>query len=158
MSYEQYLFYTAQLSQMFGISSLPPLQLLVLGSSRTSDNLDKFASNDSLSCSVVQDLEAGDHVAGVLGGVVHGVTAGRLFTRVTLSERPVKGVGQGVLAQVGKDGIVDFVGREVGYAFALVVVSGSVERARTSVTTAFGIDLPDSRMASSEKASMTVAS
>lgn len=48
-----------------------------------------------------------------------------MLTSVTLGERPVKGVGQGVLAQVGKDRIVDFVGREVGYAFALVVVSGS---------------------------------
>ena len=70
MSYEQYLFYTAQLSQMVGISSSPPLQRLRLGSSRTSDNLDKFASNDGLTGTVVQDLELVDHVSGVLGGVL----------------------------------------------------------------------------------------
>lgn len=86
MSYEQYLFYTAQLSQMFGISSLPPLQSLRLGSSRTSNNLDKFASNDGLTGTVVQNLELVDHVASVLGGVVHGVLARGLLAGVTLSK------------------------------------------------------------------------
>ena len=72
MSYEQYLFYTAQLSQMFGISSLPPLQPLVLGSSRTSNDLDKFASNDGLTSTVVENLELANHLTGVLGGVLWG--------------------------------------------------------------------------------------
>lgn len=87
MSYEQYLFYTAQLSQMFGISSLPPLQSLRLGGSRTSNNLDEFASNDGLTSTVVQNLELADHVTSVLGGVVHGVLAGGLLASVTLSKR-----------------------------------------------------------------------
>ena len=86
MSYEQYLFYTAQLSQMFGISSLPPLQPLVLGSSRTSNDLDKFASNDGLTGTVVENLELVDHVTSVLGGVVHGVLARGLLASVTLSK------------------------------------------------------------------------
>ena len=86
MSYEQYLFYTAQLSQMSGISSLPPLQSLRLGSSRTSNNLDKFASNDGLTGTVVENLELVDHVTSVLGGVVHGVLARGLLASVTLSK------------------------------------------------------------------------
>src|SRR5690348_12369996 len=86
MSYEQYLFYTAQLSQMFGISSLPPLQPLVLGSSRTSDNLDKLASNDGLTGTVVENLELVDHVTSVLGGVVHCVLARGLLAGVALSK------------------------------------------------------------------------
>lgn len=86
MSYEQYLFYTAQLSQMVGISSLPPLQRLGLGSSRTSNNLDKFTSNDGLTGTVVENLELVDHVTSVLGGVVHGVAASRLLTGVTLGK------------------------------------------------------------------------
>ena len=86
MSYEQYLFYTAQLSQMSGISSLPPLQPLVLGSSRTSNDLDKFASNDGLTSTVVENLELVDHVTSVLGGVVHGVLARGLLAGVALSK------------------------------------------------------------------------
>lgn len=86
MSYEQYLFYTAQLSQMFGISSLPPLQSLVLGSGSTSNNLDKFASNDGLTGTVVENLELVDHVTSVLGGVVHGVLASGLLASVALSK------------------------------------------------------------------------
>jgi|SRR5690242_16982290 len=86
MSYEQYLFYTAQLSQMFGISSLPPLQPLALRSSRTSDDLDQLASNDGLTSTVVENLELVDHVTGVLGGVVHGVLARGLLASVALSK------------------------------------------------------------------------
>lgn len=86
MSYEQYLFYTAQLSQMVGISSLPPLQRLGLGSSSTSNNLDKFASNDGLTGTVVENLELVDHVTSVLGGVVHGVLARGLLAGVALSK------------------------------------------------------------------------
>ncbi len=85
MSYEQYLFYTAQLSQMFGISRLP-LQPLALGSSRTSNNLDKFASNDGLTGTVVENLELVDHVTSVLGSVVHGVLARGLLASVALSK------------------------------------------------------------------------
>jgi hypothetical protein len=44
----------------------------VLGSCGTSDNLDQFASNDSLSGSVEKNLETGNHVSGVLGGVLQG--------------------------------------------------------------------------------------
>ena len=43
---------------------------LTLRSSRTSDNLDKFASNNGLTGTVVQNLELVDHVSGVLGGVL----------------------------------------------------------------------------------------
>lgn len=67
------VFYTAQLLVTMGQISGNLFLLakcLTLGSSRTSDNLDKFASNDGLTGTVVQDLELADHVAGVLGGVL----------------------------------------------------------------------------------------
>jgi hypothetical protein len=43
---------------------------LTLRSSRTSDNLDEFASNDGLTGTVVKNLELADHVSGVLGSVL----------------------------------------------------------------------------------------
>jgi hypothetical protein len=63
-----------------------PRRLHVLGSRGTSDNLNQFTSNGSLSGTVVQDLEFVDHVTSVLRRVVHGVAASRLLTSVTLSK------------------------------------------------------------------------
>lgn len=77
--------------------------LLLLGSSGTGDNLDQFAGNDSLSGTVEQNGEFADHVTGVLGCVVHGVTTSGLLAGVTLSECPVKRVGEGVLPEMAKD-------------------------------------------------------
>jgi hypothetical protein len=94
--------------------------LRVLGRRRTSDNLDQLAGDDGLSGAVEQDLELIDHVAGVLGGVVHGVAAGGLLASVALSQSPVEAVGQSVLAQVGQDLVVDFEGGEVGCVTSLV--------------------------------------
>ncbi|KAJ8611823.1 hypothetical protein MRB53_037736 [Persea americana] len=74
----------------------------------TSDDFDQLTSDDSLSRSVVQNLESVDHVAGVLGGIVHGVAARGDLAGVTLGKRPVERVGEGVFAEVGQDGVVDF--------------------------------------------------
>lgn len=74
-------------SQIFRISNLSSAKCLTLRSSRTGDNLDKFASNDGLTGSVVQNLELVDHVASVLGCIVHGVLAGRDLASVALSKR-----------------------------------------------------------------------
>lgn len=52
----------------------------------TSDNFNQLSSNDSLSSSVEKDLEPVDHVTGVLGGIVHGVTTGRDLAGVAFSE------------------------------------------------------------------------
>lgn len=41
-----------------------------------SNNFNQLAGNDSLSGSVEENLESVDHVAGVLGGVIHGVSTG----------------------------------------------------------------------------------
>lgn len=87
---------------------------LLLGSGGTSDNLDELTSNDGLASTVEQNLELGDHLAGVLGGVVHGVTAGGLLAGVTLGKGPEEGVGKSVLAKAGEDSLVDLEGREVG--------------------------------------------
>ena len=95
--------------------------LSILGCGSTSDNLDQFASNDSLSISVVENLELVNHVAGVLGSVVHGVAAGGLFAGMTFGERPVDGVGERVFGHVGEDFVVDFEGGEVCYQNLLVV-------------------------------------
>lgn len=92
---------------------------LLLRCSSTSNNLNQLASNDSLSRSVVKNLELIDHVASVLGSVVHGVTAGRNLASVTLSQRPEERVGQGVLAKVGEDGIINL---EVGVVCCLMSV------------------------------------
>lgn len=43
---------------------------LTLGSGSTSNNLDKFASNDGLTGTVVENLELVDHVSSVLGCVL----------------------------------------------------------------------------------------
>lgn len=54
--------------------------------SSTSDNLDQLPSNDSLSGTVEKNLELVYHVTGVLGGVVHGVTTGRILAGVAFSQ------------------------------------------------------------------------
>lgn len=59
---------------------------LLLGSGSTSNDLNQFASNDSLSGTVEQNLELVDHVTSVLRSVVHGVTAGRLLAGVAFSK------------------------------------------------------------------------
>jgi hypothetical protein len=66
------VFYTAILPKTIGPTSgyLVIFKCLTLGSSRTSDNLDKFASNDGLTGTVVQNLELVDHVSSVLGSVL----------------------------------------------------------------------------------------
>jgi hypothetical protein len=64
------VFYTAILPKTMGQILVYLIKCLTLGSSRTSNNLDKFASNDGLTGTVVQDLELVDHVSGVLGGVL----------------------------------------------------------------------------------------
>jgi hypothetical protein len=71
------VFYTAILPKTIGpiTGYLVILKCLTLGSSRTSDNLNKFASNDGLTGTVVQNLELVDHVSGVLGGVLENVSA-----------------------------------------------------------------------------------
>jgi len=73
---------------VLGISSLMLLERLTLGSGRTSDNLDKFASNDGLTSSVVENLELVDHLSSVLGSIVHGVLTRGLLASVTFGQRP----------------------------------------------------------------------
>lgn len=93
---------------------------LLLGSGGTSDNLNELTGNDGLTGTVEQNLELGDHVTGVLGGVVHGVAAGGLLARVAFGKSPVKGVGKSVLAKAAEDGLINLEGREVGYSDLLV--------------------------------------
>jgi hypothetical protein len=84
-----------------------------------------------LTGTVVQDLELVDHVSGVLGGVlggrvskysrmtesrythVHSVLASGLFASVALSKRPEERIGERVLAEVGKDLILDLESSEL---------------------------------------------
>ena len=71
MSYEQIVFYTASCQwQGPDLKVSNSRSYLTLGSSRTGNNLDKFASDDGLTGTVVQNLELVDHVSGVLGGVL----------------------------------------------------------------------------------------
>lgn len=77
--------------------------LSILGSGSTRNNLDKLTSNDSLSRSVEENLELVNHVASVLGCIVHGVATSGDFASVAFCECPVKGVGEGVFAEVAED-------------------------------------------------------
>jgi hypothetical protein len=88
---------------------------LLLGGGGTSDNLDELTGNDGLTSTVEQNLELGDHLTSVLGGVVHGVAAGGLLAGVALGKSPEEGVGKSVLAEAGEDSLVDLEGREVGW-------------------------------------------
>jgi hypothetical protein len=88
--------------------------LHVFGGSSTSDNLNKFASNDGLSGTVVQNLVLANHLTSVLGGIVHGVSAGRLLAGVTFSESPEEGVGKAVLAEVAENLLINLEGGEIG--------------------------------------------
>jgi hypothetical protein len=72
---------------------------LLLGSGGTSDNLDQLAGNDGLASAVEQNLE---------------LATGGLLAGVALGKSPEEGVGKGVLAEAGEDGLVDLEGREVG--------------------------------------------
>lgn len=45
---------------------------------------------------------------------VHGIATGRLLASVAFSKSPVKGVGEGVLLEVGQLGVIDLEGSEVG--------------------------------------------
>lgn len=48
---------------------------------------------------------------------IHGVAASRLLAGVTLGKSPEEGVGQGVLLEVGQQGVVDLEDGEVGWDF-----------------------------------------
>ena len=91
-----------------------PLKRLTLGSGSTSDDLNEFASNDGLTCSVVQNLELVDHLSGVLGSIVHGVLTRRLLASVALGQRPVERVGKSVLTEVGENLVLNLESGEVG--------------------------------------------
>ena len=87
---------------------------LLLGGGGTSNNLDELTGNDGLASTVEENLELGDHLTGVLGGVVHGVAAGGLLAGVALGKSPEERVGHGVFAHVAEDLVIDFEGGEVG--------------------------------------------
>jgi len=82
-----------------------------LDGSGTRNNFDKFFSNDSLSGSVVGNLELVNHLAGVLGSVVHSRHPGALFAAGILLHGEVDNGGElelgAGLKDVGVDGIVD---------------------------------------------------
>lgn len=110
--------------------------LHVLRSGSTSDNFDQLARNHGLTGAVEQNLEPGDHVAGVLGGVlnitvsqlpsispiqsdrstyVHGISPRRLLASMALSKSPEEGVGESIFAQVTEHLVVNFESSVVGY-------------------------------------------
>ena len=80
---------------------------------RPRDNLHQLTRDDGLPRAIVQDLKSVDHVAGVLGRVVHCVAAGGDLAGVAFGEGPEEGVGEGVFLHVPEDFIVDFEGGEV---------------------------------------------
>lgn len=91
------------------------LELLEGGS--TGDNVDQLVGNDGLTGSVVKDRVLADHVVGVLGGVVHGVSTSGNFGSMTLSKTPEDVVGEGEFGKVLKDLVFDFVKTEFWRGF-----------------------------------------
>jgi hypothetical protein len=82
-----------------------------------------------------------------------------LFASVTLGKSPVEGVGQGVLAEVAQDLVIELEGGEVCCKNVLADNSDGVSSAEEiSVPRHHAGYSRDARMASSEKASMIVAS
>lgn len=109
----------------------PSIRCLLGGSGGTSDNLDQLSGNDGLASAVEKNLELSDHFSGVLGSVVHGVTASGNLASVALRKTlrrirkssssrefgalyPVDRVGKSELAEVGELLIVDLEGGVVG--------------------------------------------
>lgn len=113
------IFYTARPQKAQGATcsayqSLTLVERLALGSRRTSNDLDELTGNDGLTRSVVQNLELVDHLARILGSIVHGVLARRLLASMALSQRPEERVGKSVLAEVGEHLVLNLERREVG--------------------------------------------
>ena len=82
---------------------------------------------------IEENLEPVDHVAGVLGSVVHGVATGRNFTSMTFTKglfqikrleivlkrlgyrvHPVDSVSESVFTEIGKLLIINLKGGEIG--------------------------------------------
>ena len=109
------VFHYHKLSSIYTHPSFPSQHCLrILRRSSASNNLHQLARNNSLSRPVIQNGELIDHVAGVLGSVVHGVAAGGLLAGVALGERPEEAVGERVFGHVGQHFVVDFEGGEIG--------------------------------------------
>jgi uncharacterized protein (DUF697 family) len=85
---------------------------------------------------------------------VHGVSSGRLLAGVALGESPVEGVGEAVLAEVAEGIVLNLEGGDVGY----IGFTRSASRYRQMIRQHTRLYSRDWRMASSEKASMKVAS
>ena len=116
-------------------------RLTILRCRGTSDNLEQFACDDGLTCSVEENLIFANHLAwsvevsemwspdpiakltGVLAGVLHGIAAGRLLGRVTFGQSPVQAVGQRVLLEMRQRLIVNLVLRNLGCDLGVRIVS-----------------------------------
>ena len=79
---------------------------------RTSDNIHQLIRDGSLATTVVLHLEGPNHVACILGRVIHGVSAGTLFACVSLDECGVECVGKGELCKVPSGVVFVFIDLE----------------------------------------------
>jgi hypothetical protein len=91
-----------------------------LQSRGTSDNINQLGGNGGLTGTVVGHGQAVNHISGVLGGVLHGVTLGRHLRGVTLDQGPVDVVGEQELVVVLQDFIVQLIGSK---ALFLIVIA-----------------------------------
>lgn len=80
----------------------------------TGNNVDQLVGNDGLSSSVVQNGVLVDHIGGVLGGVVHGVSSSGNLSGVTLGHSGEDGVSQGEVGKVLDDIILKLVLAKLG--------------------------------------------
>lgn len=93
----------------------PFLPLLYLQSGSTSDDIDELVGDSGLATTVVLHLQAGDHVGGVLGCVIHGLLPGGLLAGVALDEGGEDGVGKGELGKILGGVVLIFIGLEGVY-------------------------------------------
>ena len=79
---------------------------------RTSNNIHQLICDGSLATTIVLHLEGPNHVACILGRVIHGVSAGTLFACVSLDECGVQCVGEGELCKVPSGVVFVFIDLE----------------------------------------------
>lgn len=99
-------------------------------SRRTGNDVNKFTSNGGLATTIVLHLEGANHVTGVLGRVVHGITSGHgqnmvkakfggveytpstLLASMTFHQGSVDGVGEGELGEILGEVVLHLIGFE----------------------------------------------
>ena len=97
---------------------LPPFNttgsVLRLAGTGTRNDFYQLARDNSLPRPIVKNTELVNHVSGILACVVHCIAARGLLARMTLCQAPEECVRESIFSQIGKEGVIDLKGGEVG--------------------------------------------